>query len=114
MECEICAFRNPKQTATAICIKGGKLLVVKRNQEPEKGKWDFVGGFLNEGELPLEALRREIKEELNVDVKQAEFLGDFSGNCLYKEHNFPIVSSTYIVLLDGEIVLNEENSDYAW
>ena len=114
MECEICAFRNPKQTATAICIKDGKLLVVKRNQEPFKGKWDFVGGFLNEGELPLEALRREIKEELNVNVKRAEFLGDFPGTCSYKEHNFPIISSTYIVLIDGDIKLNEENSNYDW
>ena len=88
MACEICAFKNPKQTATAIWIKDGKLLVAKRNQEPLMGRWDFVGGFLNEGEEPLEALKREIKEELNVKVKGRNFWEIFPARTLLKKITF--------------------------
>ena len=62
MECELCNFKNPKATATAVIIKDGKLLLLKRNEEPYKGMWDLVGGYLDENEPPEEALHRELKE----------------------------------------------------
>lgn len=101
-------------TATAIIINNGELLVVKRKQEPFMGKWDFVGGFLNQGELPIEALRRELKEELNVKIKRAEFLDNFAGTYKYLGEVFPVVSATYIVEISGKIKLDDENSEYKY
>ncbi len=111
--CELCSFRNPKPTATAIFIQDGKLLVVKRNHEPFKNKWDFVGGYLQENETPEEALRREIKEELDAEA-ELSFLGAFPGTDSYKEFEYPILSFAYLAELKGEIRLNEENSEYTW
>ena len=46
----------------------GELLVVTRNRDPAKGTWDLPGGFLDPGETYEQGLRRELREELNLDI----------------------------------------------
>jgi len=53
----------------AVIIREGKILLVKRANEPNKGRWSVPGGLVRKGESLVEALKREIKEELNVDVE---------------------------------------------
>lgn len=55
----------------------GRLLVARRAHDPGRGKWDLPGGFLEEGEEPLDGLRRELLEETGLDVEPAEFFGAF-------------------------------------
>jgi 8-oxo-dGTP diphosphatase len=43
--------------------------VTVRAREPEKGKIDVPGGFLKPGEDPIDGLKREVKEELGVDIE---------------------------------------------
>lgn len=126
INCELCRFENPKPTATAVIIRDQKILVAKRNEEPFKNEWDFIGGYLNKNETPEEALRREIKEELGVDSPPAgpdgtvgagglTYLGAFPGTAKYKNYDFPVLSFAYLAALDGDINLNkEENSEIAW
>lgn len=112
--CVICAFENPKPTATAIAVRNNCLLVAKRSVEPFKGEWDFVGGYLQKDETPEEALRREVREELGIDVQCATFLGAFPGDASYNGTHYPALSFAYLVEFDGDIVLNEENEAIAW
>lgn len=47
----------------------GELLLIKRNKHPRKNYYSFVGGHSHESELLINALEREVKEELNCHLK---------------------------------------------
>ncbi len=47
-------------------MAGGRLLVVRHAYEPVAGQWAFPGGGIEAGELPKDALAREVREELQV------------------------------------------------
>ncbi len=114
MECEVCKFNNPKGTATAIIIQEGRLLMLKRKEEPFLGMWDFPGGYMNQGEMPEETLRRELREELGVDCN-LDFINWFPGTASWKNEKYAVLSHAYLVELKGEIALNkEENSELQW
>lgn len=61
-------YRNSAPTVTAAIVDGDRVLVAIRAFEPKKGKADTPGGFLMPGEHPLDGLRREIREELGIEV----------------------------------------------
>jgi ADP-ribose pyrophosphatase YjhB (NUDIX family) len=74
--CSFVAHSNSEPTACALCVDDqGRLLLVRRAHEPHRGTWDLPGGFLEEGEHPLDALRRELQEETGLDVEPGEFVG---------------------------------------
>jgi ADP-ribose pyrophosphatase YjhB (NUDIX family) len=75
-ECGFVAYSNPVPTATAVVVDDeGRVLLGRRALEPDKGCWDLLGGFVDEGEHPLDAVRRELVEESGLYVEPGEFLG---------------------------------------
>jgi 8-oxo-dGTP pyrophosphatase MutT (NUDIX family) len=61
-----------------LLVRDGRVLIGRRKIEPRKGHWDLPGGFLEEGELPLDGLRREFLEETGLDVRPVEWIGPTS------------------------------------
>ena len=113
--CELCAFENPKVSATAIIIKNNAVLLLKRNEEPFKGMWDFPGGYANKGETSAYAIQREIQEELGVIPWHIRYITTFTGTGFYRETAIPINNFFYLVDIAGyDIKLNEENSEFVW
>jgi ADP-ribose pyrophosphatase YjhB (NUDIX family) len=53
-------------------VRDGKALVTVRAGEPEKGRVDVPGGFVEVGEHPVEGLKREVREELGVEGEVEE------------------------------------------
>ncbi|MGL6279729.1 MAG: NUDIX hydrolase [Gaiella sp.] len=53
----------------------GRLLLGRRAIEPYRGMWDTLGGFLHEGEDVIDGLRRELREEIGLEVEPVSFLG---------------------------------------
>ncbi|MGD0753924.1 MAG: NUDIX domain-containing protein [Bacteroidales bacterium] len=90
--------------------KGEFLLYLRDNKPgiPFPGYWDLIGGHVEEGETPEEALVREVKEELDIDLKEYTFYkkfecltGDAYDNIKYIYYgkiNLPIEEVT---LLEG-------------
>ena len=78
-ECPECGFRawaSSKPTACAVVTdERGRALLARRAGEPFRGYWDLPGGFVDEGEHPLDALRRELLEETGLQVEPEQFLG---------------------------------------
>lgn len=75
--CESCGFifwQNSKPTASALIVDQDKLLLVKR-AIPHKGMWDIPGGFLELGEHPEDGVKREMKEELGINIIINKFIG---------------------------------------
>lgn len=91
--------------------KGEFLLALRDNKPgiPFPNHWDLIGGHVEEGETPEEALIREFKEELDLDLKEYSFYkkyecltGDAYENIKYiysGKINLPIEGVT---LLEGE------------
>ncbi len=58
----------------AVIIKDGKVLLVKRGQEPGYGTWSIPGGAVNLGERLSQAIEREVLEETGLVVKAGEMV----------------------------------------
>jgi hypothetical protein len=90
----------------------GRYLFVLRDGSKYAGSWGLVGGKLESGELITEALYREIREEIGIDLSTVKtipietFTSDNNGFVYY----------TYVISVDNEFIpiLNKEHTGYAW
>jgi len=75
VSCPLCGrswYRNSSPAVGAAIVEGDRVLVTVRGIEPEKGRMDLPGGFVEVGEPPRDALAREAREELGVEVEVEE------------------------------------------
>lgn len=88
MECTECGFIFFTNAAGAVAaiIKNSdnKILLTVRAFNPGKGMLDLPGGFVDPGESAEEALVREIKEELNLDITDYTYYASFPNEYVYK------------------------------
>lgn len=78
--CECCGrFNNRVSSCTMIGLKEGKVLMVFRKTNPQKGYWAFPGGYLDWDETIEECAVREFEEESGFKVKKVKFLGVYSN-----------------------------------
>jgi len=68
------------EVTAAVIENAGRILICRRRKGgPNGGLWEFPGGKIEPGESAEEALRREIKEELDLDIEVGERLGAVFG-----------------------------------
>lgn len=65
---------RPTPTCCACIVHQGRILLIQRAQDPNKGFWSFPGGRVELGETILEATRREVKEETGIEIDPLEVL----------------------------------------
>ena len=71
-------YKNPIPTVDIIIEKDEEIVLIKRGNEPFKGKLAIPGGFVNKGELIEDRAIKEAKEETSLDVELKEILGVYS------------------------------------
>src|SRR5260221_9304954 len=62
-------FFDPKVAVGVLIQDAGRLLLVKRGFDPERGKWSVPAGFVDAGEDPARAAEREVLEETGLQVR---------------------------------------------
>jgi ADP-ribose pyrophosphatase YjhB (NUDIX family) len=115
-DCSNCGqtiYLNSKPTASTLIVDGNKVLLGKRSREPEKGKWDVIGGFVEYGEHPADAAVREAKEETGLDVKIEELLGIFMD--VYGADKISTLNICYVVkVIGGSEKANDDINELKW
>jgi len=97
--------------AAALTIEHGKHLVTQRKKDSSHGLlWEFPGGKVKEGEDPREALRRELKEELDVEVE----VGRLFDAVFYSYPEFPILLLVYRCRIEKGSLKPIECHDLQW
>lgn len=66
---------NWSQSVTAVVIKDGKVLLARHTYGGGKGKLIVPGGYVSNGELPMDAIKREYMEETKVVIEPKEIIG---------------------------------------
>ena len=97
--------------AAVITDENNKILITQRNfRKLQGGLWEFPGGKIESGETKEEAIIREIKEELDINIRAEQYIDE-------KTFNYPEISINLIAIkcsiIDGNIVL-KEHEDAKW
>jgi ADP-ribose pyrophosphatase YjhB (NUDIX family) len=71
-QCGRVHYRDPKVAAGVLVKQAGKVLLVQRRFQPEKGNWALPAGFVDAGEDPRLAAARECLEETGLQVEIGE------------------------------------------
>jgi len=87
------------EVVAAVIVEDDKLLATQRGYGDFKGKWEFPGGKIEQGETHKEALVREIKEELNADIEVLMFLTKVE----HDYEKFHLTMHTYVCSLKDKI-----------
>lgn len=105
-------LKNMKEikVVAAIIQKENKILATKRGYGEFINMWEFPGGKIEPGETKKQALVREIKEELNIEINVDKFAIDIE----YQYPNFYLFMSCFMCSIkEGSIKLLEHN-DGKW
>jgi ADP-ribose pyrophosphatase YjhB (NUDIX family) len=114
--CDACGFVHydaSASTASAVLVDAaGRVLLARRAIEPERGKWDLPGGFLEAGEHPLDGLRRELHEETGLAVEPLELLGIWMD--VYGEAATPTLNLYWLCRADGQPLAADDVDEVRW
>ena len=95
--CDFLFYLNPAAAVAGLIVNtDGDLLVVVRNHDPSKGTWDLPGGFLEPGETCEQGLRRELHEELNLDIVALRYFCSAPNEYAYGDVVYATVDAAFI------------------
>ncbi len=106
--CDACGFvhwDNPLPVLAALVEVDGRILLARNALWPD-GRFALITGFMERDETPEEGVRRELKEETNLDADRTALIGVYE----FQRKNELIIA--YHVEASGIIALNEELAEY--
>ena len=95
------------RVVAAIIRDKGRIFATQRGYGPYKDGWEFPGGKIEPGETPEEALKREIREELDTEIE----VGEPAGHIEYDYPEFHLsMDCFFCTLLSGCLTLKEHEA----
>jgi colanic acid biosynthesis protein WcaH len=116
-------YKRILNSMPVICVDGviihnGRYLLIKRENEPLKGKYWTPGGRVYRGEKITDALIRKMKEECGLDIKIISLMGFYEDFYTKNEQEIDYVhtvSFVYSAMTDTDkVMLDNQSSDYIW
>ncbi len=99
------------KVTAAILVKDNRILIARRGPDDHPAdKWEFPGGKIEDRETPEQCLKREMKEEFDIDVSVGEYL----GSSIYHYDHISIELLAYRVYWEGGIIRMNAHDDVQW
>ena len=95
--CDWIHFNDPKVAAAVLVEQDGRVLLVRRVNEPYRGMWTLPAGFVDAGEDPARAAERECLEETGLSVRVKRVLDVIAG----QEHER---GADFVIAYQGEVI----------
>lgn len=116
-ECGLEFYFNPKPCASVILRnEANQLLLAKRAVNPRKGYLDIVGGYLEESESLEEGARREVKEELGIEIEELVYVGSYTHPYKYQGVEYFTLTAAFTAQIGGNLRLapNDDIDEIEW
>jgi mutator protein MutT len=115
-ECGFVAYAHSMPTASAVVgDEDGRVLLSKRAVDPFAGRWDLPGGFVEEGEHPVDCLRRELREEAGIELADERLLGIWIDRYEYKRRIVATLNVYYTArIADGTPEAADDVAELRW
>jgi ADP-ribose pyrophosphatase YjhB (NUDIX family) len=108
---------RPYLAVSAAILRDGKLLIVRRRNAPAQGLFTLPGGVVEPGETLVQAVAREVREELGIACEAVALLGHreaIARDPTGKVKGHFVILPFLARYVAGEIVLNDELSEARW
>lgn len=95
-----------------VCDAGGRVLLLIRGKDPGKGRYGLPGGFIDPGETAEDALAREVREEIGLEVTSQRYLTTLPNEYTFRGFVLPVTDMFFVAevasfdgirSVDGEI-----------
>jgi ADP-ribose pyrophosphatase YjhB (NUDIX family) len=94
LTCQSCGFHLFINCSLGIGIiienENGEILLTKRKIEPGKGSWDIPGGFIQPNETLEEGAKRELREELGIEIEIDKYIGTYPHTYVFQDIAIPM------------------------
>jgi len=106
------SYRQPNLTTDGILVVDGKILLVRRKNEPFKGSYALPGGFVEYGETVDDCVLREIEEETGLKTRVNRFLGVYSEPG--RDPRGHTVSMVFVLSHEGGSLSDSDETHAEW
>ena len=112
VECNFSLYMNPSPCNAAIILDEKKrIMLVKRKYDPKKDYWDFPGGFIEFGESVEDSLRRELREELGIEIKNMKYIASYADRYIFDGLNYHTLGCVFVAEIAGGAMKPNDDID---
>lgn len=111
--CNFTLYNNVAGAVAVVIRHEDEIYLTRRNRDPKKGKLDLAGGFVDPGESAEETCKRELFEELqlDVDISNLKYLTSLPNVYQYKEIDYHTIDLFYEYDVPEKFEVNLELSE---